>query len=66
MGEEKGRGRPKKDPENLRSETIRIRATKDELEQLDRVAKSMKLSHSDVFRVLISEAENIINYRGNF
>ncbi len=56
--EKRGRGRPKKDERKVKSKTVIVRMTGEELEQLDVISKWAKMSRAGTIRALILEAKN--------
>ena len=54
----RGRGRPKKEPEKVKNKTIKLRATEDEIKELHELTKWTKMTCSDTIRTLIKEAKN--------
>lgn len=56
-------GRPKKSEEEKKTISMRFRVTNDQKKQIERIAERLNLSEAKALRVLILEAENILNWR---
>lgn len=52
--------RPKKNDEDKKSVTLKTRVTKEELQKLDVIAEKMGTNRSQVIRMIIAEASNIV------
>lgn len=56
--EKRGRGRPKKDDEKVKSKRVVVRMTNEDFNRLNEISKWAKMGRSETIRTLILEAKN--------